>query len=216
MPTNPALGSSASGRPFRSVGTGSARPVSSACGTIGSRLKSSASWTSGSSIRPVCWPWNATRRPPRGGPRKETLRARTREPPANRQGRAACPTPQHGRGDRSGTRQGGREGAPAGGTRGPAAPPQARLDRPRHRTLVSIRRLREHADDIRQVLTEGEALDQRTIFTSTVRSVTWLRNEETVELRLTLPEPEQEGTRVDYVRARGGIRTHTPQRDRTF
>jgi DNA polymerase/3'-5' exonuclease PolX len=79
------------------------------------------------------------------------------------------------------------------------------------RALASIKRLREHANDIRRVLTAGDPQDQRKIFTRTVRSVTWLRNEESVELRLTLPEPEQEGTRVDYVRARGGIRTHTPR-----
>jgi DNA invertase Pin-like site-specific DNA recombinase len=79
------------------------------------------------------------------------------------------------------------------------------------RALSSIRRLREHADDIRQVLTARDPQDQRKIFTRTVRSVTWLRNEESVELRLTLPEPEQEEGRVDYVRARGGIRTHTPR-----
>ena len=84
------------------------------------------------------------------------------------------------------------------------------------RALVSIQRLRDHADDIGEVLANGEPQHQRRIFTRTVRSVTWLRNEESVELRLTLPEPEQEGGRVDYVRARGGIRTHTSQRDRTF
>jgi site-specific DNA recombinase len=79
------------------------------------------------------------------------------------------------------------------------------------RALVSIRRLREHADDIRQVLAAGDPQDQRKIFTLTVRSVTWLRNEESMELRLTLPEPAQEGGRVDYVCARGGTRTHTPR-----
>jgi site-specific DNA recombinase len=79
--------------------------------------------------------------------------------------------------------------------------------------LATIKRLREHADDIRRVLTAGDPQDQRRIFTRPVRSVTWLRNEESVEVRLTLPEPEQEGERVDYVGARGGIRTHTPQRD---
>ncbi len=79
------------------------------------------------------------------------------------------------------------------------------------RALASIRRLREHADDIRQVLAAGDPQDQRKIFTRTIRSITWLRNEESVELRLVLPEPDQEGGRVDYVRARGGIRTHTPR-----
>jgi len=79
------------------------------------------------------------------------------------------------------------------------------------RALVSIRRLREHADDIRQVLAAGDPQDQRKIFTRTVRSVTWHRNQESLELRLTLPDPEQEEGRVDYVRARGGIRTHTPR-----
>jgi len=79
------------------------------------------------------------------------------------------------------------------------------------RALVSIRRLRQHADDIRQVLTAGDPQDQRKIFTRTVRSVTWLRNEEILELRLALPDPEPEAGRVDYVRARGGIRTHTPR-----
>jgi hypothetical protein len=59
------------------------------------------------------------------------------------------------------------------------------------RALASIKRLREHADDIRRVLTAGDAQDQRKIFTRTVRSVTWLRNEESAELRLTLPEPEK-------------------------
>jgi len=71
------------------------------------------------------------------------------------------------------------------------------------RAPMSIRRLREHADDIRDALAAGDPQDQQRIFTRTVRSVTWLRNEETLELRLTLPEPEQEETRVDYVRARG-------------
>lgn len=80
------------------------------------------------------------------------------------------------------------------------------------RALASIRRLREHADDIRHVLAAGDPQDQRMIFTRTVRSITWLRNEESVELRLVLPEPEQEGGRVDYVRARGGIRTHMARR----
>jgi hypothetical protein len=38
------------------------------------------------------------------------------------------------------------------------------------RALAAIRRLREHADDIRQALRAGEPDDQRKIFTRTIRS----------------------------------------------
>jgi hypothetical protein len=55
--------------------------------------------------------------------------------------------------------------------------------------------------------------DLRKIFTRTIRSVTWLPEEERLELRLVLPQPDEEaaaaGTRVDSVRARGGTRTPT-------
>jgi site-specific DNA recombinase len=79
-------------------------------------------------------------------------------------------------------------------------------------TLTAIRRLREHADDLRQVLVAGDSDDQRKIFTRTIRSVTWMREEDRLELRLTLPQPEPEEARVETVRARGGIRTHTSRR----
>jgi hypothetical protein len=70
----------------------------------------------------------------------------------------------------------------------------------------------EHADDLRAVLRQGDPEDRRRIFRRTIRSVTWLPEEERLELRLVLPEPEDEPAerRVDSVRARGGIRTHTP------
>jgi hypothetical protein len=82
--------------------------------------------------------------------------------------------------------------------------------------LTAIRRLRDHADDIRQILSGGEPDDQRRIFTRTVRSVTWIRPQERFELRLVLPHPEPEESRVDYVRARGGIRTHMSRRTGGF
>jgi hypothetical protein len=76
------------------------------------------------------------------------------------------------------------------------------------RGLAAVRRLREHADDLQAVLRLGDSEDQRKIFNRTVRSITWLPEEERLELRLVLPQPEEEaaalGTRVDYVRARGG------------
>jgi hypothetical protein len=78
--------------------------------------------------------------------------------------------------------------------------------------ITAIRRLRDHADDIRQIRGGGEPDDQRRIFTRTVRSVTWIRPEERLELRLVLPQPEPEESRVDYVRARGGSRTHMSRR----
>ena len=37
----------------------------------------------------------------------------------------------------------------------------------------------------------------------------WLRNEETVEFRLSLPEPEQQGDRVATVSARGRMPTES-------
>jgi site-specific DNA recombinase len=79
------------------------------------------------------------------------------------------------------------------------------------RALAAIRRLREHASDLRAVLSQGDPEDQRKIFRRTIRSVTWLPEEERLELRLVLPEAEDEPAegRVDSVRARGGIRTHT-------
>jgi len=86
-------------------------------------------------------------------------------------------------------------------------------DRPSEavRALAAIRGLREHADDLRTVLRHGDPEDQRKIFRRTIRSVTWLPEEELLELRLVLPEAEDEPAegRVDSVRARGGIRTHT-------
>jgi site-specific DNA recombinase len=86
------------------------------------------------------------------------------------------------------------------------------------RALAAIRRLREHADDLRAVLKHGDPEDMRKIFRRTIRSVTWLPEEERVELRLVLPEAEDEPAeaRVDSVRARGGIRTHTPFRAGAF
>jgi hypothetical protein len=84
--------------------------------------------------------------------------------------------------------------------------------------LSALRRLREHADDLRAALRHGDPQDQRKIFTRTIRSVTWLPTEERLELRLILPQPEEEaaaaGMRVDSVRARGGIRTHMAHRGR--
>jgi hypothetical protein len=73
------------------------------------------------------------------------------------------------------------------------------------RALAAIRRLREHASDLRAVLRQGDPEDQRKIFTRTIRSVTWLPKEERLELRLVLPEAEDEPAegRVDSVRARG-------------
>jgi hypothetical protein len=65
------------------------------------------------------------------------------------------------------------------------------------------------------VLTRGDLDEQRKIFTRTIRSVTWMREEGRLELRLTLPEPEPEEARVETVRARGGSRTHTVQRDQS-
>jgi DNA invertase Pin-like site-specific DNA recombinase len=84
------------------------------------------------------------------------------------------------------------------------------------RSLSAIRRLREHVDDIREVLRAGNPDDQRKIFSRTIRSVVWMRELERLELRLVLPQPEDETGRVDYVRARGGSRTHTSRRDSTF
>jgi len=82
------------------------------------------------------------------------------------------------------------------------------------RALAAIRRLREHADDLRAVLRHGNPEDQRKIFRRTIRSVTWLPEEERLELRLVLPDDEDEPAegRMDPVRARGGIRTHTVTR----
>jgi hypothetical protein len=73
------------------------------------------------------------------------------------------------------------------------------------RALAAIRRLREHADDLRAVLKHGDPEDMRKIFRRTIRSVTWLPEEERLELRLVLPEAEDEPAeaRVDSVRARG-------------
>jgi hypothetical protein len=84
--------------------------------------------------------------------------------------------------------------------------------------LAALRLLRDHAADLRAVLRDGDPQDQRKVFTRTVRSVTWLPEEAHLEIRLRLPQQENEEkrkpqlagvTRVDYVRARGGIRTHT-------
>ncbi len=92
------------------------------------------------------------------------------------------------------------------------------VERPREavRALAAIRRLREHADDLRAVLRHGDPEDQQKVFRRTIRSVTWLPEEERLELRLVLPEAEDEPAegRVDSVRARGGIRTHTVPEDR--
>jgi hypothetical protein len=73
------------------------------------------------------------------------------------------------------------------------------------RALAAIRGLREHADDLRAVLRHGDPEDQRKIFGRTIRSVTWLPEEELLELRLALPDGEDEPAegRVDSVRARG-------------
>ena len=87
------------------------------------------------------------------------------------------------------------------------------------RALAAIRGLREHAGDLRTVLRHGDPEDQRKIFRRTIRSVTWLPEEERLELRLVLPEAQDEpaeGRRVDSVRARGGTRTHTPFRAGAF
>ncbi|HEY3210818.1 MAG TPA: hypothetical protein VGL18_13710, partial [Actinomycetota bacterium] len=60
-------------------------------------------------------------------------------------------------------------------------------------------------DDLRAVLKHGDPEDMRKIFRRTIRSVTWLPEEERLELRLVLPEAEDEPAeaRVDSVRARG-------------
>jgi hypothetical protein len=75
------------------------------------------------------------------------------------------------------------------------------------RALSAIRGLREHADDLRAALRHGDPQDQRKIFIRTIRSLTWLPEEERLELRLILPQPEEEadalGASVDSVRARG-------------
>lgn len=86
------------------------------------------------------------------------------------------------------------------------------------RALAAIRGLREHASDLRAVLRHVDPEDQRKIFSRTIRSVTWLPDEERLELRLVLPEAEDEPAegRVDSVRARGGIRTHTLRRATGF
>jgi hypothetical protein len=88
------------------------------------------------------------------------------------------------------------------------------------RALSAIRGLREHADDLRGALRHGDPQDQRKIFVRTIRSLTWLPEEERLELRLVLPQPEEEagalGLRVDSVRARGGSRTHMVPKDRHF
>ena len=86
------------------------------------------------------------------------------------------------------------------------------------RALAAIRRLREHADDLQAVLKHGDPKDMRKIFRRTIRSVTWLPEEERLELRLVLPEADDEPAeaRVDSVRARGGTRTHTPFRAGAF
>jgi hypothetical protein len=54
------------------------------------------------------------------------------------------------------------------------------------------------------VLRQGDPEDQRKIFMRTIRSVTWLPEEERLD-RLVLPEAEDEPAegRVDSVRARG-------------
>jgi hypothetical protein len=57
-----------------------------------------------------------------------------------------------------------------------------------HPGLVAIRRLREHAD-LRAVLSQGDPEDQRKIFRRTIRSVTWLPDEQRLEIRLVLPRP---------------------------
>jgi hypothetical protein len=84
--------------------------------------------------------------------------------------------------------------------------------------LAALRLLSDHAADLRAVLRDGDPQDQRKVFTRTVRSVKWLPEEAHLEIRLMLPRGEGEEerrpqavgvTRVDYVRARGGIRTHT-------
>lgn len=86
-------------------------------------------------------------------------------------------------------------------------------DRPSEavRALAAIRGLREHADDLRTVLRHGDPEDQRKIFRRTIRSVTWLPEEELLELRLVLPEAEDEPAdgRVDSVRARGRAPTES-------
>ncbi len=86
------------------------------------------------------------------------------------------------------------------------------------RALAAIRGLREHADDLRAVLSHGDPEDQRKIFRRTIRSVTWLPEEERLQLRLVLPEAEDEPAegRVDSVRARGGTRTHMSRRTGAF
>jgi hypothetical protein len=79
------------------------------------------------------------------------------------------------------------------------------------RALAAIRTLREQASDLRAVLSQGDSVDQRKIFRRTIRSVTWLPDEQRLEIRLLLPEAEDEPAegRVDSERARGGIRTPT-------
>jgi hypothetical protein len=70
------------------------------------------------------------------------------------------------------------------------------------RALAAIRRLREHAGDLRAVLSHGVPEDQPKIFSRTILSVTWLPEEERLELRLVLPEAEDEsaeGVLILYV-----------------
>jgi hypothetical protein len=59
-------------------------------------------------------------------------------------------------------------------------------------TLAALRRLREHAAELRAVLRDGDPQDQRKVFTRTVRTVKWLPDEEHLEIRLRLPHQEEE------------------------
>jgi hypothetical protein len=104
----------------------------------------------------------------------------------------------------------GESGSPGPGLEGPL---------PAARALAAIRKLQKHADDLRAVLNWSPE-DQRKLFTRVVRSATWLPVEERLELRLVLPQPEEEtaalGTRVDYVRARGRASTESTRVDVAF
>ena len=60
--------------------------------------------------------------------------------------------------------------------------------------LAAVRLLRDHAADLRAVLRDGDPHDQRNVFVRTVSSVKWLPEEAHLEIRLRLPQQENEET----------------------
>ena len=57
------------------------------------------------------------------------------------------------------------------------------------RRSASTRRGSEEHADLRAWLSQGDPEDQRKIFRRTIRSVTWLPDEQRLEIRLVLPRP---------------------------